>query len=170
MYGPDTLLLASKKPRIKELIARARTMTQLEIQSLPEKPDVIRGLLLIREFDDQQTKATVAEKIAEAMQRKHVDQPSSNTMECQVYRVASGGDNWIKSGSTLIEVKEGWHWAAMESGLIYLANSPITPSIESLQNLMSISQYIGKHTLEEFKEIERQRRNSLSPSFICQSI
>jgi hypothetical protein len=168
MYGPETLLLASKKPRIKELVERSRTMTADEIKMLPEKPDIIRGLLLINQFSDQQQKATLAEKIAGAMQKNHVDQTKGDELPCHVFRITAIGENWLKTGSTMLEIKEGWHWAQLENGTVYLANAPITSDDESVRYLMSISQYIGQKTLGEFKDLERQRRNALDPSFILQ--
>lgn len=170
MYGPDALLLASKKPRIVDLVKRAKTMTEDEIKNLPEKPDVIRGLLLIKQFGDQEEKAVLAEKIAGAMQRNHVDQPKGDGLSCHVFRVNAIGETWLKTRSTMVEVKEGWHWAQLENGVVYLADAPITSDDESVRHLMSISTYIGERTLGEFKDLERMRRNGLSPTFIFQPV
>jgi hypothetical protein len=168
MYGPDQLLLASKKPRIQELIRRSRSMSEDDIRALHEKPDVIRGLLLINLFGEEQKKATLAEKVADLMQRDHVDQPNGDEQSCQVFKIVSIGDGWLKTGSTLLEIKEGWYWAQLASGVIYLTNSPITSNNDTTQTLMSMSQHIGVKTLGEFKELERQRRNGLNASFILQ--
>lgn len=43
-------------------------MTEEEIQALPEKPDVIKGLLNIRKQVDQSRAAIMAEKLADMMQ------------------------------------------------------------------------------------------------------
>lgn len=170
MYGPETLLLASKKPRIKELIERSRSMTEDEIKALPEKPDVIRGLLLINQLDIRQEKSLLANRIADAMQKAHVSQPRGNELSCHVFRISSIGENWLKTGSTLTEIKEGWHWAQLADGRVYLADSPVTVDDDSLKSLMSMSQYVGQKTLGEFKDLERQRRAGLAPNFIFQSI
>lgn len=166
MYGPDQLLLASKKPRIRDLVSRSRTMTEEEIRSLPEKPDVIRGLLLINLFGEDQRKATIAEKVADLMQKKHVDLPSGDEKSCHVYRISTAGDEWLRTDSTMLEIKEGWHWALMADGTIYLANLPTRVDQDELGRLMGISHYVGKMDLFAFKELERKRRNSLQPDFI----
>lgn len=66
-YGPERLLLASKKPHIIELIAKSKSMSIEEIRALNEKPDTIKGLLAIRKAEDQKTSATNAEMIADMM-------------------------------------------------------------------------------------------------------
>ena len=71
LHGPEAFLLKSKKPHIQELIARAKTMSESEIRALPEKPDIIRGLLGINKLDDQSRAASVAEKLADMMMAKH---------------------------------------------------------------------------------------------------
>lgn len=68
LHGPEAYLLKSKKPHIQELINRAKTMTEEEIRALPEKPDVIKGLLNIRKSADQARSAIMAEKLADMMQ------------------------------------------------------------------------------------------------------
>lgn len=61
-------MLKSKKPHIQDLVNRAKTMTEEEIRSLPEKPDVIKGLLNIHKQVDQSRSAIMAEKLADMMQ------------------------------------------------------------------------------------------------------
>ncbi len=161
IYGPDVLLLANKKPRIKELIERSRSMTVDEIKALPEKPDVIRGLLLINQFSDQQEKSSIAEKIAGAMQRSHVDQPRGDELGCQIFKITAAGENWLKTGSTTLELKEGWHWALVENGIVYLAGSPIKSDQTTVRALMAVSQYLKQGTLAEFKILEHERRKTL---------
>ena len=68
LHGPEVYLLKSKKPHIRDLVNRAKTMTEEEIRSLPEKPDVIKGLLNIRKQVDQSRSAIMAEKLADMMQ------------------------------------------------------------------------------------------------------
>lgn len=67
IHGPGIYLLKSKKPHIIDLVARAGTMTDDEIRALPEKPDVIKGLLDIRKMADQSRAASVAERLADMM-------------------------------------------------------------------------------------------------------
>ena len=66
-FGPEKLLLASKKPYIQALIKRAASMTEEEIKNLPEKPDTIKGLLNIRREQQQGAALARAEAIADAM-------------------------------------------------------------------------------------------------------
>lgn len=66
-FGPERLLLASKKPHIKELVARAPNMSEDDIRALPEKPDVVKGLLNIKKFKDQADALSRAELIADMM-------------------------------------------------------------------------------------------------------
>lgn len=68
LHGPEVYLLKSKKPHIQDLVNRAKTMTEEEIRSLPEKPDVIKGLLNIHKQVDQSRSAIMAEKLADMMQ------------------------------------------------------------------------------------------------------
>lgn len=68
LHGPEVYLLKSKKPHIQELVVRVETMTEEEIRSLPEKPDVIKGLLNLRKQADQDRAAIMAEKLADMMQ------------------------------------------------------------------------------------------------------
>lgn len=68
LHGPEAYLLKSKKPHIQALIERAKTMTEEEIRALPEKPDVIKGLLNIRKTADQTRSAIMAETLADMMQ------------------------------------------------------------------------------------------------------
>jgi hypothetical protein len=71
LHGPEAFLLKSKKPHIQALVAAAATMTDDEIRALPEKPDVIKGLLDIRKLGDQARAATAAEQLADLMIAKH---------------------------------------------------------------------------------------------------
>jgi hypothetical protein len=71
LHGPEAFLLKSKKPYIIELIARCKTLSDDEIRALPEKPDVIKGLLNIRKLADQDRAASVAELLADMMQAAH---------------------------------------------------------------------------------------------------
>jgi hypothetical protein len=71
LHGPEAFLLKSKKPHILNLIARCKTLSDDEIRALPEKPDVIKGLLNIRKLADQDRAASVAELLADMMQAAH---------------------------------------------------------------------------------------------------
>jgi REP element-mobilizing transposase RayT len=76
-FGPERFLLASKKPHIKNLISSLSTMTEDEIKSLKEKPDVIKGLLNIKKSQDQSAALSRAEKIADAMIAAQLKQTSN---------------------------------------------------------------------------------------------
>lgn len=71
IHGPEAFLLKSKKPHVQELVARCRTMTDDEIKALPEKPDVITGLLNIKKADMQAASASRAEILADLMTKMH---------------------------------------------------------------------------------------------------
>jgi hypothetical protein len=71
LHGPEAYLLKSKKPHILALVERCKTMTEDEIRSLPERPDVIKGLINIRKGMDQERAATVAELLADMMMAAH---------------------------------------------------------------------------------------------------
>ena len=68
LHGPEVYLLKSKKPHIQELVKRVETMTEEEINSLPEKPDIIKGLLNLRKKANQDNSAAIAEILADMMQ------------------------------------------------------------------------------------------------------
>lgn len=71
LHGPEAYLLKSKKPHILRLVELCKTLTPEQIQSLPEKPDVIKGLLNIHKQADQTRAQTVAERLADLMTAKH---------------------------------------------------------------------------------------------------
>lgn len=71
LHGPEAYLLKSKKPHIIALVERCKTMSDDEIQTLPEKPDVIKGLLNIRKGADQERAASMAERLADMMMAAH---------------------------------------------------------------------------------------------------
>ena len=66
-YGPETLLKASKKPHVQELVKNCISMTDEEIDALAEKPDVKRGLKNIRRDYGHGEAAVRAEAIAQIM-------------------------------------------------------------------------------------------------------
>lgn len=68
VHGPEVYLLKSKKPHIQDLVNRAKTMTEEEIKSLPEKPDIIKGLLNLHKKENQDKSAAMAEILADMMQ------------------------------------------------------------------------------------------------------
>lgn len=160
MYGPDALLLASKKPRMRELVDRAAHMSVEQIRNLPEKPDVIRGLLLIREFGTNGGKLTVADKVANAMQTKHTDVQSGNSMVCRIFRVNNANDTWV-GRSSKVEVMNGWHWASVGNGKIYLSTSIIDVDDGSLGDLERVSSFVTDGLISDLIDLERKRLSSV---------
>lgn len=71
LHGPGEFLLKSKKPRIQALVAGCREMSIQDIEKLDEKPDIIRGLLEIRNRAEQMEAASRAELLADLMIAKH---------------------------------------------------------------------------------------------------
>jgi hypothetical protein len=160
MYGPDTLLLASKKPRIIELVAKIDSMTIDEIKLLPEKPDIIKGLLLIKEFGKTGPKLTVPEKIANRMQRLNNNAYDISILEGKIYRITAE-NLWIPVNSTQLEVKKGWHWIWLESKQILISNNYLAATEQLLHILVSSSELLTNGTTVDLKRLEDQRRNSL---------
>lgn len=66
-YGPEKILLASKKPHIQNLIKQVINLTEDQIKELPEKPDIIKGLLNIKKLQTNAEALQRAEKIADMM-------------------------------------------------------------------------------------------------------
>lgn len=71
IHGPEAFLLKSKKPHVQELVARCCYMSEDEIRALPEKPDVITGLLNIKKADMHDASASRAEILADLMTKMH---------------------------------------------------------------------------------------------------
>lgn len=71
MHGPDAWLLKSKKPHVRDLVQRCIGMTSEEIDALPEKPDVKKGLHNIRKSHLYGESASRAELLADMMIAKH---------------------------------------------------------------------------------------------------
>lgn len=71
LHGPGEFLLKSKKPHIQALIARCYDMSAEDIEKLDEKPDIIRGLLEIKQRSEQAKSASRAELLADMMIAKH---------------------------------------------------------------------------------------------------
>lgn len=71
LHGPEEYLLKSKKPHVIELVSKALNMSNDEINSLNEKPDVIKGLLRIKSLKELKNAERRAEAIADAMIAAH---------------------------------------------------------------------------------------------------
>ena len=161
--GPDAFLLASKKPRIIDLVARCHLMSVDEIRGLPEKPDTIRGLLLIKELGT--SKLPVAEKIANAMERFGSAPPAGNIsmVDCTIWKLSV--DIWVDVGASSIEAKAGWYWAHLADRRTMIGNSLIK-DLKTAEKLIPISQLHGKGTISDLKKLEYDRVQKIPPSFI----
>jgi hypothetical protein len=71
LYGPEAWLLKSKKQHVQDLVQRCKSMTEEEIDELPEKPDVKKGLRNIRKSHLHGESASRAELLADMMIAKH---------------------------------------------------------------------------------------------------
>lgn len=71
-YGPEKFLLASKKPHILNLVKRVDHLSEEQIKSLPEKPDIIKGLLNIKKTQNDTEALKRAEAIADMMMAANV--------------------------------------------------------------------------------------------------
>ena len=69
-WGPERLLLASKKPRIQQLVAQCESWTLQDVEALNEKPDIKKGLRVLVQQRLQGEAAARAEKLADLMMEK----------------------------------------------------------------------------------------------------
>jgi len=160
MYSPDTLLLASKKPRIKELVAKSVYMTEDEIKLLNEKPDVIRGLLLINQFGAEQKKATIAEKIADKMEAVSKTTNSGLDVPCKIYTISTD-DFWIPVGSTELNARCGWYWAHLYNNKILISNNLLKVTGDIDKKMIACSVYVTDGTVADLHKLEHERLNKL---------
>lgn len=152
MYGPGALLAASKKPRIRELIKSIENLTLDEIKKLPEKPDVIKGLLHIKELGT--AKLTVAEQLAYKMQELHVNNiPESPSV---IYKYI-GEPRWIKTGKSELLLETNWHWKCMSKNEIYFSVNNICVSESVICELIISSSPITVGTIIDLKSLDKTR-------------
>jgi len=152
-YGPETLLLASKKPRIKELVSRVSDLTEDEIRQLAEKPDTIKGLLNIKKGYSNKESLARAELLADMMIKAST--PSSPDI-FEIYHYI-GETTWIKSGATFLEIKEGWHWGKMKDNKILVSSNQIVVQPTVIKNLEYSSKKIKSGSIFDLLELERSR-------------
>lgn len=157
MYGPDALLLASKKPRIIELLARAEQMTVDEIRRLDEKPDVIKGLLTIKQLGT--TKGTLAEKIASKMQEHATPTSGITNEECIIFKIQN--TTWVKTGKSQVELMAGWLWGDLGNGRLHATGAFMQAHENDYEILKANSVEIEIGTIERLKLMEKERLSKL---------
>ena len=69
-WGPERLLLASKKPHIQQLVAQCESWTLEDVEALNEKPDIKKGLRALVQQRLHGEAAARAEKLADLMMEK----------------------------------------------------------------------------------------------------
>lgn len=69
-WGPERLLLASKKPHIQQLVAQCESWTLQDVEALNEKPDIKKGLRALVQQRLHGEAAARAEKLADLMMEK----------------------------------------------------------------------------------------------------
>ncbi len=69
-WGPERLLLASKKPHIQQLVAKCDTWTLQDVDALAVKPDIKKGLRAIVQSRLHGEAWQRAEKLADLMMQK----------------------------------------------------------------------------------------------------
>jgi hypothetical protein len=69
-WGPERLLLASKKPHIQQLVAQCNTWTLQDVDALEVKPDIKKGLRAIVQSRLHGEAWKRAEKLADLMMQK----------------------------------------------------------------------------------------------------
>ena len=155
IYGPGRLLLASKKPKIQQLIKQIDLLSIEEIQQLPEKPDVIKGLIEIKELGTE--KGTNAELIASLMQRSHKDNIETDSNIYQYH----GDTFWIKIRSTELKIETGWHWMEISSSEIIISSNKIQISDNNLEKLKGSSNLKKVGRLNDLLLLEKDRVSTL---------
>jgi hypothetical protein len=66
-WGPERLLLASKKPHIQQLVAQCNTWTLQDVDALEVKPDIKKGLRALVQTRLHSDAWQRAEKLADLM-------------------------------------------------------------------------------------------------------
>jgi hypothetical protein len=156
MYGPGQLLLASKKPKIINLVRSIKSMSIDEIKSLPEKPDVIRGLIEIKEFGDY-GKGTVAELIADKMQTLH-DPKSEQPKPIWQYQ---GDHYWVKTGKSELQISPTWYWQELDNLCIRISSNNISVNSATFIHLKTNSVYVKIGNYSELINLEKDRISNL---------
>lgn len=155
MYGPGRLLLASKKPKIQNLVKIIDTLTIEDIRNLPEKPDVIRGLIEIKELGRE--KGTNAELIASAMQKSHNPKKETPSKIYQYY----GNQFWVKIKSTEILIQPQWYWLELSQYEVYISSNKIKLSSIDYLQLKQHSNYISDGVINDVRLLEKDRVSKL---------
>lgn len=156
IYGPGRLLLASKKPKIQNLIKQIDSMSLDDIRALPEKPDTIRGLLEIKELG--KNKKTNAELIADKMQSLHVSQQTEKQFDIFQFK---GASFWLKQKTTELFIETTWYWLQLTDKEIYISSNQIKVSPEKLECLKLNSQIIQQGTISNLRDLEKDRISKL---------
>jgi hypothetical protein len=156
MYGPGQLLLASKKPKIIKLIKSIETLTIDEIKRLPEKPDVIRGLIEIKEFGNY-GKGTLAELIADKMQTVH--EPVNESWK-PIWQY-QGDYYWLKAGKSELQISPMWYWQELDQQCIRISSNKIHISDTTLAYLKTNSVYVKTGSVSELINLEKDRVSKL---------
>lgn len=154
-YGPDQLLLASKKPHIQQLVKQCVHMTDEEIVDLPEREDVRRGLLIIKHLGS--SKLPIVDKIADAMQPTSTTPPPEKIYD--IYRYC-GKEQWVKCGKSEVLLCPETYIAIYDDELFF-NNVYADPTAEEIQHILLFSVLVSKGTLTVFKQIEQQRVSNL---------
>lgn len=155
MYGPGRLLLVSKKPNIQKLIKDIETMSVDDIKKLNEKPNVIKGLIEIKELGTD--KGTNAELIATAMQKHY--KPDIEKPSC-IYQY-HGEPFWVKVNSSELQFETKWYWLELSQSEIIVSSNKIKVSNLTLSKLKESSTYISTGLLRDLQALEKYRVSKL---------
>lgn len=71
LHGPEAFLVKSKKPHIQHYIQQLAQLSESDIDALPEKPDVKKGLLALKKKQSQSVALARAEQLADLMTARH---------------------------------------------------------------------------------------------------
>jgi hypothetical protein len=157
MYGPGHLLLASKKTKIINLVRSIESMSIDEIKGLPEKPDIIRGLIEIKEFGNY-GKGTVAELIADKMQTLH-DPKLEQWKPIWQYQ---GDYYWVKTGKSELQISPTWYWQELDNLCIRVSSNNIAVNNTTMSHLKTNSVYVKIGSSSELINLEKDRVSKLA--------
>lgn len=169
-YSVETLLLTSKKPRIKELVANAKYMSDDEIMNLTESLSTRQGLLAIKFYDIdvnnlEEFKLTRGERIANLMMKSVVKSNSLNSaFDLTDIRIMQLNYEVIISQhiSNELTIPPKWYWAKLSEKDVFLSTTTISNlTQQSMDILEKSSSFIKNGNIADLKELDLIRRDSL---------
>ena len=160
LYGPEQLLLVSKKPHIQDLVRRCMDMSEEEIQSLPERNDIKQGLINIKRFGTK--KDTLINRMMDQFLPYIKITPNiAAHMPVKIY-LYHGDETWVKTGNTAVQITPNCYIAVLLDKIqIHFKGVISCDSHEVIKHLINNSTWQQDGNLMDYKKIERNRINGL---------